>query len=289
MKVGKEILQLVNLRFLAVTIGKALLSSISRLCNLQTLIVQFGRMWFALEMKGAVDMSQLRHTEVRGRSYVRYHGERSGNHYVVLDKLQTLSPIAISEISDRVLETLPNLEKLGIFLDEEVDDIRDLSRLHKLHSLKCISSEYHRGKLLSNLIFPPSIKKLTLWECRIRDDHMNEIGKLPNLKVLKLRYCDFRSSKWEAEDGEFCQLQYLLMEHLNLVSWTADDTHFPRLEHLVIRRCGYLEEIPLAIGDIPTLKVIEVDEYSHSAAASAREIQEAQLDIGNDDLQVRIM
>ncbi|KAL0357377.1 UNVERIFIED_CONTAM: putative late blight resistance proteinR1B-16 [Sesamum calycinum] len=110
MMFGKAILQLVNLRYLAVTIGKALPSSISRLCNLQTLIVQFGRRWFALVMKGAaicgiVDMSQLRHIKVTGRSYVRYHGERSGNHYVVLDKLQTLSPIAISEISDRVLET----------------------------------------------------------------------------------------------------------------------------------------------------------------------------------------
>ncbi|KAK4402239.1 putative late blight resistance proteinR1A-3 [Sesamum angolense] len=100
---------------------------------------------------------------------------------------------------------------------------------------------------------------------------------------------DFPSGKWEANDGHFCQLQFLLMEELRLVNWVADDTHFPRLEHLVIRRCRYLEEIPLAIGDIPTLKVIEVDEYSSSAVASAREIQEAQLDNGNDDLQVRIL
>ncbi|KAL0364751.1 UNVERIFIED_CONTAM: putative late blight resistance proteinR1B-16 [Sesamum angustifolium] len=63
------------------------------------------------------------------------------------------------------------------------------------------------------------------------------------------------------------------MEDLRLVNWAADDTHFPRLEHLVIRHCRYLEEIPLAIGDIPTLKVIEVQECNPSAVASAREIQ----------------
>ncbi|KAL0364739.1 UNVERIFIED_CONTAM: hypothetical protein Sangu_0571500 [Sesamum angustifolium] len=119
---------------------------------------------------------------------------------------------------------------------------------------------------------------------------MNEIGKLPNLETLKLRGCDFLSGKWEANDGEFCQLQFLLLEQLmGLINWAADDTNFPRLKHLVIRRCPELETISLAIGDIPTLKVIEVDEYSRSAAASAREIQEAQLDIGNDDLQVRIL
>ncbi|KAL0421985.1 UNVERIFIED_CONTAM: Disease resistance protein RPP13 [Sesamum latifolium] len=261
-------------------------------------------------MPGILDMPELRHIKLKGRqrTYVEYHGEDKSR-FVVLDKLQTLSQIAISEISDRVIETLPNLEKLGIFWDGEVDDVRDLSPLHKLHTLKCTSFR-DEGDLLSNLIFPPSLKKLTLTRCPILNHHMSEIGKLPNLETLKLRECDFQSGesmeaeddefyrrgdynypsgKWEANDGEFCQLQFLVMENLRLVNWVADDTHFPRLEHLVIRRCRYLEEIPLAIGDIPTLKVIELDEYSDSAVASAREIQEAQLDIGNDDLQVRIL
>ncbi|KAL0384871.1 UNVERIFIED_CONTAM: putative late blight resistance proteinR1A-10 [Sesamum radiatum] len=295
----EEILQLVNLRYLAFNLRRPLPSSISRLCNLQTLIAQ----WRGLNMfvsalmmfqepdiviRGILDMTQLRHIKVKGQKvYVRYHGE-DRNHYVVLDKLQTLSPVAISEITDRLLETLPNLEKLGIFWDREVDHARDLSVLHKLHTLKCTSS-FNDDSLLSNLIFPPSLKKLTLRGCRILDHHhVNEIGKLPGLEILKLRDCDFKSGKWEAEDAEFCQLQFLLMEDLRLVNWAADDTHFPRLEHLVIRRCRYLEEIPLAIGDIPTLKLIEVQECSPSAVASAREIQQAQLDNGNDNLQVRI-
>ncbi|KAK4427724.1 hypothetical protein Salat_1541400 [Sesamum alatum] len=137
--------------------------------------------------------------------------------------------------------------------------------------------------------FPPSLNKLTLTGCGILDHHMNEIGKLPNLQTLKLEFGYFQSGKWEANDGEFCQLQFLLMENLSLANWAADDTHFPRLEHLVIRLCRYLEEIPLAIGDIPTLKVIEVRGCNPSAVASARAIQEAQLDVGNDDLQVRIL
>ncbi|KAL0322435.1 UNVERIFIED_CONTAM: hypothetical protein Sangu_1862800 [Sesamum angustifolium] len=117
---------------------------------------------------------------------------------------------------------------------------------------------------------------------------MNEIGNLPNLEILKLRECFFESLKWEAGEGEFCRLQFLLMEKLNLVHWAADDTNFPRLEHLVIRHCEELKEIPLAIGEIPTLKIIEVHEDNPSVVASARKIQEDQRDYGNDDLQVRI-
>ncbi|KAL0421979.1 UNVERIFIED_CONTAM: putative late blight resistance proteinR1B-8 [Sesamum latifolium] len=292
----EEILQLVNLRYLAFNLSRPLPSSLSRLCNLQTLIAKYGGNFLTLVvLKGAaicgiLDMPQLRHMKFKEGTYVRYHDERSRNRFVVLDKLQTLSPIAISEISDRVVEALPNLEKLGIFWDGEVDDVRDLSRLHKLHTLKCMSSMLKKVNFSSNLIYPPSIKKLTLRRFHIMDDHMNEIGKLPNLETLKLRGCDFPSGKWEANDGEFCQLQFLLMEQLmGLINWAADDTNFPRLKHLVIRRCPDLEQIPLALGDVPTLKVIEVDNISPSVAASAREIQEAQLDIGNDDLQVRIL
>ncbi|KAL0392866.1 UNVERIFIED_CONTAM: putative late blight resistance proteinR1B-17 [Sesamum radiatum] len=197
------------------------------------------------------DMTQLRHIQFKGpRNYVGYHG-KDKNRFFVLDKLQTVSPIGISVLTDRVLETLPNLEKLGIFWDEEVDH-------------------------------------LTLRACRILDPNMNEIGKLPNLEILKLRECFFESLKWEAGEGEFCRLQFLLMEKLNLVNWAADDTNFPRLEHVVIRHCEELKEIPLAIGEIPTLKIIEVHEDNPSVVASARKIQEDQRDYGNDDLQVRI-
>ncbi|KAK4433765.1 putative late blight resistance proteinR1B-16 [Sesamum alatum] len=290
----EEILQLVNLRYLALTVSQTLPSSISRLCNLQTLLVQrgglLGIMGATMVMRGILDMTRLRHIKLKGqRAYIKYHGE-DRNRFVVLDKLQTLSPIVVSELTDRLIETLPNLEKLGIFWDEEVDHVRDLSSLHKLYALKCRSSKYNRYNILSNIIFPPSIKKLTLKGCQILDHHMNEIGKLPNLEILKLQYCYFQSGNWElAEDVEFCRLQFLLMKGLKLVNWTADDTHFPRLEHLVIAYCFDLEEIPLAIGDIPTLKVIEVQQCGDSALDSAREIQETQVDIGNDDLQVRIL
>ncbi|KAL0335565.1 UNVERIFIED_CONTAM: putative late blight resistance proteinR1B-12 [Sesamum radiatum] len=64
----------------------------------------------------------------------------------------------------------------------------------------------------------------------------------------------------------------------------SDDSHFPRLEHLVIRGCSNLEEIPAGIGEITTLEIIEVQHSSASAVASAVKIQEEQADYG---VQVR--
>ncbi|KAL8521628.1 hypothetical protein ACS0TY_011956 [Phlomoides rotata] len=48
-----------------------------------------------------------------------------------------------------------------------------------------------------------------------------------------------------------------------------------------------LHEVSLNIGDIPTLRVIELDNCSNSAVISAKEMEE-QEELGNEDLRVRI-
>ncbi|KAL0421971.1 UNVERIFIED_CONTAM: putative disease resistance RPP13-like protein 3 [Sesamum latifolium] len=255
-----EILQLVNLRYLALTTRSPLPSSISRLWNLQILIVKAisfppGPHKVTPEI---LDMTRLRQIKFK-RTYIWYE-----NYHVVQDQLQSLSTVAISHITDRILQALtPNLKKLGIFCDEELDRVRDLYYLQQLHTLKC-RSFHDGGNLLSNLIFPHSLKKLTLRDCGILDSDTNRIGKLPNLEILKLQGCQFVSRKWESNEGdEFCQLRFLVMEKLNLTYWAP---HFPRLEHLVIRQCSDLKEIPLGIKDIPTLEVVEVHEETTAFA-----------------------
>ncbi|KAL0357418.1 UNVERIFIED_CONTAM: putative late blight resistance proteinR1B-8 [Sesamum calycinum] len=283
----EEILGLINLRYLALSTSK-LPSSMSTLWNLQILIFQsikFSHKPPAM-MLNILGMAQLRH--------IKFHGvyilcdDKYVEHFVVQDKLQSLSTIAISQLTERFLGTIPNLEKLGILCDEELGHVRDLSRLHKLHTLKYTSLEYGSGSLFSKLIFPHSLKKLTLCDCGNLDPDMNRIGKLPNLEILKLRHCCFESLKWEPDEGDFYQLRFLIMEKLDLKYWAADDNNFPRLEHLVIRHCSDLKEIPLRVGDIPTLKVIEVHECSSSVVDSARMIQEEQLELGNGGLEVRL-
>ncbi|KAL2251229.1 UNVERIFIED_CONTAM: putative late blight resistance protein R1B-14 [Sesamum indicum] len=279
-----EIIQLVNLRYLALCTSKVP-SSISRLWNLQVLIVKaivysINRHVVTPEI---LEMTQLRHIKFKGFSV--WYDDQYREHIVVQDQLQSLSTIAVSGLTDRVLRTIPNLKKLGIFCDEKFDHVRDLSRLHKLHSLKCSS---WRDADLSNLIFPDSLKELALHDCVIHDPHMSRIGNLPNLQILKFRRCGIKNRKWKVNEGEFCQLKYLIMASLHLDFWAADDICFPRLEHLIIRRCPGLPEIPYGIGDIPTLKVIEVRQYLPPLLDSVRMIQKKQEKNGNDGLEVRL-
>ncbi|KAL2254087.1 putative late blight resistance protein homolog R1B-17 [Sesamum indicum] len=281
----EEILQLVNLRYLALSSAETLPSSISRLRILQTLIVQAiaSSSWPCAITPAILDMTQLRHIKFKG-TYVRYH-DKIRTRSVVQKNLISLSTIAISQLSHKFLETVGNMKELGIICGCPSSPERDLTLPHKLEKLKCSSTDLSYTQVfLSCLIFPSTLKKLTVSGCIIMDGHMNKIGELPNLEVLKLRKDHFDSSMWEPSEGGFSRLRFLLLEDLDLVNWIADYSHFPRLEHLVIRGCSDLEEIPPGIGEITTLEIIEVQRSSASAVASALKIQEEQADYG---VQVR--
>ncbi|KAK4481057.1 hypothetical protein RD792_011927 [Penstemon davidsonii] len=125
---------------------------------------------------------------------------------------------------------------------------------------------------------------------------MTAIGSLPNLKRLKIQHSDFQGAEWKpneqeaeptepgwelTEEGVFPKLEFLQLEDLNLVNWTADDIScFVSLKHLVIRYCCSLKEIPFAIGESESLEKIEVDESNPSVVDSANEIEEEKLEKG---------
>lgn len=99
--------------------------------------------------------------------------------------------------------------------------------------------------------------------------------------MLVIHECHIESDEgykeWEVANGdEFRSLKYLQFNSLNLVHWRADETNFPRLQHLSIILCYKLQEIPDGIGEIPTLQLIEMFQCSASACSSAREIQKVQ-------------
>ncbi|MFS7974570.1 hypothetical protein Hanom_Chr09g00870301 [Helianthus anomalus] len=53
-------------------------------------------------------------------------------------------------------------------------------------------------------------------------------------------------------------------------------------------RCYDLEEIPLEIGDIPTLELIQIEDCRQCVGESVRRIQEEQHDYGNYYLRIGI-
>ncbi|XP_022872164.1 uncharacterized protein LOC111391231 [Olea europaea var. sylvestris] len=87
---------------------------------------------------------------------------------------------------------------------------------------------------------------------------------------------------------EVVKLKYLQLYRVDLKSWRADSIHFPRLERLVIWDCYELDEIPSGFEEIPTLQYIELDYCGDSIVESAKKIEEAQLDWGNDAFELYI-
>ncbi|KAH6816638.1 hypothetical protein C2S51_021458 [Perilla frutescens var. frutescens] len=316
-KFPKEILNLFNLHYLALSyesttyINSFIPREISRLWNLQTLIARLSSVSLSLPRE-IWEMSELRHIVFKDKQFCIEQGYKKK---FVQERLQTISTLTLNDdlIDSGFLESIPNIKKLGISCSKlpSTTAAVELSHLHKLETLKCSSDSWREARgsgatinqsrrvrkarsFVDTLMFPSSLRKLSLRECAISQKFLTTLHALPNLEVLKLRSCGFKNEakdeEWEEAEGDaFGSLQFLLLESLNLVRWRADETNFPKLRQLVIRGCSELEEIPGGIGEIPTLQLIELYKCSPSAEASAKQIQEEQqTEYDNYGLQLSI-
>ncbi|XP_042031906.1 putative late blight resistance protein homolog R1B-16 [Salvia splendens] len=289
----EEILQLINLRYLAFSCTSGLPIGISRLWYLQTLICKQVMM---LSLPSEIwEMSELRHLRSETISKI-------GNGYkirFVHTKLQTIFLVWItpSLIRSGFFEIIPNIIWLGIYYIHSPDIEVDLSHLHKLENLRCQSELDKVGScFLIKLRFPYSIRKLTIVDCVLFRRFLTTLCALPNLEVLYICRCVFErdaqaeEEEWEVTEGdEFRSLQHLNLQLLNIVRWRAKETNFPKLRELHVVKCNELEEIPCDIGDIPTLQEIYIHECGTSVIASALQIQKVQQEeYDNYDLKVLI-
>ncbi|XP_051115664.1 putative late blight resistance protein homolog R1A-10 isoform X2 [Andrographis paniculata] len=237
------------------------------------------------------EMPQLRHIYVGDGILpdpVATHVDGEGA--IILKQLQTLSVIHYFKCTDNVLDRIPDLKTLQITYDSEFDEsialpghsLCNLVQLQKLQSLKITHA-------LENIAFPTSLKDLSLKGCRCRIpwSELSIIGSLPNLEKLEL-IDSTEGFEWNPVDGEFLRLKELTIASTNLVQWVADQIHFPTLEKLHLYYLYSLEEIPLGIGDIPTLRAISLVKCSESTIDSAWQIWKEQESVENDTLEICI-
>ncbi|KAA8535362.1 hypothetical protein F0562_030365 [Nyssa sinensis] len=243
-------------------------------------------------------MVKLRHIQIPQGSSTR---ELTDDVYpLVLDNLQTISQVHPTKSFENVLARTPNLKKLGFcgnLISESTKcfylTFPDLTSLKYLETLK-LSSLIDRQYFCSGPFnhykscvfqwdkFPPNLKKLTLKDTCLAWKEMSILGKIPNLEVLKLMHNACIGVRWETSEGGFRRLKFLKLDNLHFERWSVDSIHLPSLQHLVLSMCQQLENIPSGLGDIPTLKIIELSWCSHSAMNSAMQIQEEQQTLGND-------
>ncbi|KAK4414180.1 putative late blight resistance proteinR1B-12 [Sesamum alatum] len=291
-------------QYLAYTTNGKLPSSISVLRNLQTLIVHQMIMSFLFKLPPEIwEMPQLRHicfTECALPDLCC--GQIEGAVFIFPGRLETLQLSGISCFTEDNCRRVENVKKLGIKYDHasargqwERYSLNNLGQLHELENLKCLFGGQDYLMLLTSprklpppmLTFPPNLKKLTLSGCLLPWEDMTHIGSLPKLEVLKLHRNAFSGDVWEPIEGEFLRLKYLKLHHMDLAEWRADETHFPSLQHLILKICR-LKEIPSGIGEIPTLELIQLDDCYISTVTSAIHLKEEQQSLGNDGLKLFI-
>ncbi|XP_057808870.1 putative late blight resistance protein homolog R1A-10 [Salvia miltiorrhiza] len=250
-----EVLELLQLRYLALTYNGNLPGSVSKLFNLQFLIIHRHLSFKSHPSQSYVpveiwDMKELKHLQIMGSDLPE---STSG---AFLENLRTLLGVSIDSCTEGVLEKISNLEKLGIQIELLPDDdnepfgcLNHVSRLDKLESLKCIVVN---PELLPEpeivappapvSMFPSSLLKLHLSGLCYPWEYMDIIGLLPKLEVLKLQCYAFRGPRWEVDDFKFPRLRFLVMEDSDLVEWKVGSGCFSRLRHLSIKHCYNLEE-----------------------------------------------
>ncbi|KAM3265318.1 putative late blight resistance protein R1B-23 [Capsicum annuum] len=297
-----EITQLIHLRYLWIRSNSGLPASMSRLFNLQTLIFQQPELYYMYKTlmlpREIWSMTQLRRLRLLSGNYLS-KPKRSGktdegaaSDVVELSNLEELSHLCFASCTEEVFSYLPNIRKLSI-LDAASDDaseyLKNLVHLEKLETLKCVCYGQKRLSLSNWCGSLTSIKRLILSGCLLLSEDMASLAALPNLEVLKLRDNEFEGRAWTVSDeDEFSQLKFLVVAEPRLVNWEAGSVNFPNLQKLVFRKCIHLEEIPMDIGEICPLEVIELIGCSSSAQNSAKELQEEQESMGNSCLEVRV-
>ncbi|KAL7154905.1 hypothetical protein ABFS83_03G035400 [Erythranthe nasuta] len=260
-----QVVELFHLRYLAVTSNGEIPASISRLWNLEVLIIhQHHRkikssnspVYLPVEIW---KLHKLKHLECMGFDLPDPNDDDS----LILEKLLTLSGVSAHSCTKRVLTRIPNLTKFGVRIEtKDGDGAAAVEALSFLGGGDCFASVYEEFELFKCIVinpslvrcliilnFPANIRKISLSGCGFRWEYMRVIAELPNLRVLKLRWCAFSGPEWEMWRDDcvvlFASVEFLLMEDLDIRQRRVQSYHFPKMKRLIIRHCYRFTEIPI--------------------------------------------
>ncbi|KAM3269753.1 putative late blight resistance protein R1B-19 [Capsicum chacoense] len=235
----------------------------------------------------------------RTRSIFSFHHKYS--YFIVKSELIHFKLLRVLELRNIDMDHFPvqilvevimgilNVKEIGIF-GNEIRSNGLLNSLVHLQQLQTLSLIYCSSRFFpaSAKTFPATLKKLKLKRNFLRWSYMDIIAELPNLEVLKVMFHAYSGDEWIPNVTGFTRLKVLLIEDCFLMYWKATDDNFPVLEHLVLKKCTYLKEIPIEFAEIHTLQLIELTSCLPELGEPAARIQQEQEDLGNNPVDVRI-
>lgn len=116
----------------------------------------------------------------------------------------------------------------------------EMAEHYKLQKLY-LSGNLPPSSVIDDQSFPPNLVTLTLSQLKLEYDPMPILGRLRQLKILRLFGGSYIGEEMSCSSGEFPKLLVLKLWKLNrLRQWTVKEGAMPCLRHLEIRSCAYL-------------------------------------------------
>ncbi|XP_017984876.1 PREDICTED: probable disease resistance protein At1g58602 [Theobroma cacao] len=207
-----------------------------------------------------------------------------------LRNIETLKYIRVMTlIENNAVLDLTNIRSLGITFERSKDVepfLRALIESHRLSSLfidfedsttcsnleplsQCnhlsklyLSGEIQEDPHLSHHVLnflPANIVKLTLLFSKMNQDPMVVLGKLPNLRILKLLSNSYEGSKMVCSANDFLQLEFLDIWLLSeLEEWQIGEGAMPRLQSLNLLALHNLRMFPEGLRYITALQEMKL-------------------------------
>lgn len=285
----EEFLQLVHLTYLSFTYNGKINAKIAELKKLQVLMVRREPKIIFVGASFLPDeiwkMPELRHIWLTETDLPPLPKEIDQNR-ALLANLQTLANVDAAYFTDEVLDNMPNVKKLSMWIEGPEEIKFNLTKLSKLEFFKFVVLNPIPGKAIgveAKNFFVKTVRRLHLSGCGLPWEYMKFVAaELKDLEVLKLKEMAFHGKKW-SPDYEFKKLKYLLIEYLGFEKWEASNSQFPSLQKLIMRHCYELEKIPEDFQYIGPLELVELVDCSPDVVDSAEDFRNK-----SENYQVRI-
>ncbi|XP_073104125.1 disease resistance RPP8-like protein 3 isoform X2 [Elaeis guineensis] len=289
-KLPKQMGNMIHLRYLGLrrTGLKRLPSSIGHLLNLQTLDARGA--YISWLPKSFWKIRTLRHVYINRRMFlsapiigdhknwqtlkitwiyvdvmdmIRLGGIRFIKNWVTTsDSAEMACERIFSEAFGKSLEKMDSLFSFSMTMRELPRDIffAHARHLQKLRSLYLIGP-FQQQQFPDSSQFPPNLTKLMLEGSTLEQDPMPVLEKLPNLRLLALRWGAYAGRSMSCSAGGFPRLQHLILSCLNdLEEWRVGVGAMPCLTHLTIDGCRKLKMLPEGLQHVTTLRELKLIE-----------------------------
>ncbi|KAF3455429.1 hypothetical protein FNV43_RR00054 [Rhamnella rubrinervis] len=229
-------------------------------------------------------MTQLRHLSaypMKLLSDPQTTDEKAGHDHQ-LNNLQVLSNLHVDRNTSGFIRKnkFPNLTKLGLFYDDEnkedhelmeisemTDILESLEKLQHLQRLRITGFPQCERRRLK--CFPSTLYKVTLYKTYVDWNLMKILGKLPNLRVLKIKDSSNPCpGKLIVLAGEFVELEVFKMDNYDIEEWKMEAQAMLKLQHLVIIGNRELKTLPAELWRSSHLKLVELSGFSPSLRES---------------------